>query len=252
MNGSSRISDDELHGFLDGELTSERASVIAQEIANDPLLAGRVAAFRNDQELLRRVFAPVSARPLPAAWTTRIEQATARSRRPARYVAIAALAASVLLIVGALGFYGGMLNQADSTVAEALAARQQQNALEQHLTGGAIEAVGQRDETLRAALHLPLHVPDLTALGYRLVGIDVYAHGRSTHAVTLTYKNAQGRDFTLFVRPSAGATRFDLLKRGALRICVWQDDEVTAVMMGEMSAGEMMRIASRAYAELSS
>jgi anti-sigma factor RsiW len=252
MNGSPRISDDELHGFLDGEIPPERAKAIAREIADDPLLASRVAAFRGDQELLRRVFASVSARPLPAAWTTRIEQATIPQRSPARYIAIAAMAACVLLIFGALGFYSGILDRGDATVVEALAARRQQLALEQHLTGTAIEVPGKRDDTLQAALHLPLKVPDLSASGYRLVGMDVYAGGAAAHAVTLTYKDAQGRDFTLYVRPSAGATRFDLLKRGALRICVWQDDEVTAVMMGEMSAGEMMRIASRAYAELSS
>lgn len=252
MNGSPRISDDELHGFLDGEIPPERANAIAREIADDPLLARRVAAFRNDQELLRRVFAPVSARPLPAAWTSRIEQATLRQRARRRYVAIAAMAACVLLVFGALGFYSGILNRADPTVAEALAARQQQLALEQHLTGTTVETPGKRDDMLQAALHLPLKVPDLSAAGYRLVGMDVYAGGAAARAVTLTYKNAQGQDFTLYVRPSMGATRFDLLKRGALRICVWQDDEVTAVMMGEMSAGEMMRIASRAYAELSS
>jgi len=33
-------------------------------------------------------------------------------------------------------------------------------------------------------------------------------------------------------------------------VCLWQDEVVGAVMMGEMSAGQMMRVAGAAYAAL--
>ena len=60
-----------------------------------------------------------------------------------------------------------------------------------------------------------------------------------------------GSTLTLFVRPSTGVPRFDLFKTGALRVCIWQDEVVGAVMMGEMSAGQMMRVAQgAAYAAL--
>jgi len=55
---------------------------------------------------------------------------------------------------------------------------------------------------------------------------------------------------TLFVRRSDGVPRFELLKSGTLRTCIWQDEVVGAVMMGEMSAGQMMRVASAAYLAL--
>jgi anti-sigma factor RsiW len=35
-----------------------------------------------------------------------------------------------------------------------------------------------------------------------------------------------------------------------LRICIWQDDIIGTVMVGDMSAGEMARAASAAYAGL--
>ena len=56
--------------------------------------------------------------------------------------------------------------------------------------------------------------------------------------------------YSITVRKSAGAARFDLLRRGSLRVCIWQDDVVGAVITGQMSAGAMMRVASRAYADL--
>lgn len=36
-----------------------------------------------------------------------------------------------------------------------------------------------------------------------------------------------------------------------MQICIWQDEVIGSVMLGEMSAGEMARLASLAYSELS-
>jgi hypothetical protein len=35
--------------------------------------------------------------------------------------------------------------------------------------------------------------------------------------------------------------------RGRVRVCLWQDDVLATVMVGEMSAAEMLRVASLAY-----
>jgi hypothetical protein len=42
----------------------------------------------------------------------------------------------------------------------------------------------------------------------------------------------------------------DLVERDGMRICIWQDEVLSTVMLGEMSAGEMARIASLAYSGL--
>ena len=63
----------------------------------------------------------------------------------------------------------------------------------------------------------------------------------------IDYRNAADQVFTLYLRPSGGTEAFDLMKRGDLRICLWQDDVLATVMMGDMSAAEMLRVASLAY-----
>ena len=63
-------------------------------------------------------------------------------------------------------------------------------------------------------------------------------------------RDAAARHFTVYLKPSSGTPRFDMIKRGDVRICVWQDDVLGAVMLGEMSAAEMLRIASLAYSGL--
>jgi anti-sigma factor RsiW len=97
---------------------------------------------------------------------------------------------------------------------------------------------------------MTLKTPDLSKLGYRLADIRVYSGIPGGKAVELRYRNAQDRLFTLYLRHPSGPPRVDLVQRDGMRICIWQDDVLGTVMLGEMSAGEMARIASLAYSGL--
>ena len=114
------------------------------------------------------------------------------------------------------------------------------------MTGAALADAPSRDAVLAHAVGLSLRAPDLAPLGWQLVELDTYAQ-----AAALRYRAANGGSLTVYVRRSTGAPRFDLLKAGGVRVCIWQDEVVGAVMMGEMSAGQMMRVAGAAYAALS-
>ena len=82
------------------------------------------------------------------------------------------------------------------------------------------------------------------------MALDIFGPKAGRAAAGLVYRSTQAGELTIYVRKSSGQSRFDLLRRGRLRVCIWQDDVVGAVMTGEMSAGLMMRIASRAYGDL--
>jgi anti-sigma factor RsiW len=69
-------------------------------------------------------------------------------------------------------------------------------------------------------------------------------------AVELAYRDVQQRTFTLYLRHPSSPARVELLERDGLRICIWQDDVIGTVMLGQMSAGEMARISTLAYAGL--
>jgi anti-sigma factor RsiW len=250
MSGPAQVDDNDLHAFLDGELSPERSNEIAHEIGRNPSLSERVAAFRRDKDLLAGIYGPLTARPLPAAWLERIERRRSYARLPRSALALASIAATILLLLGAITYY--TYRPSDPMLAEALAASRQTAVAEQHLAGTAIQTAGGPDQVLAGALRTAAKVPDLSSFGFRLVGIDVFERKHGVHAVNLTYRNVQGHDFTIYVRGSDGSARFDLLKQGSLRVCIWQDDAIAAVMMGEMPAGEMMRIASRAYSDLGS
>jgi anti-sigma factor RsiW len=68
--------------------------------------------------------------------------------------------------------------------------------------------------------------------------------------VQLRYEDARQRLFTVFLRPSAGPDAFEVTERGPVRICVWQNADLTAVMTGAMSTPELFRLASLTYSSL--
>lgn len=254
MNAPAPVSEEELHAFIDGELDDARAAEVAVILERDPLLAARVAAFKADQELLARTYAPLLGEAVPEAWqkliTQRDEPRERRStagafrplfgrRAPPVSRVLAAIAASIILIFGGWTFTRGMAERrAEALVAEAL---------EAHAGTRAATTVTDADAALKSVLKLPLKAPDLTAMGYTLASVQVY-EGES---VKLDYRDGNNRLFTLYLKPSSGTPRFDMLRRGNSRVCIWQDDVLSTIMVGEMSAGEMLRLASMAYAGLS-
>ena len=84
-------------------------------------------------------------------------------------------------------------------------------------------------------------------MGYRLDAIRTFSGVSGRAAVELDYRDGQNTLFTLYLRRPTSPPRVDILARDGVRICIWQDDVVGAVMAGKMTAGEMARLASLAY-----
>jgi anti-sigma factor RsiW len=244
------VREEELHALIDGELPAGRASIVAAVVTANPLLGARVAAFAADKAALAAAYRPIATAPVPRAWVARIERACQpppiyrRAPRPA--VWSLAVAASVLLAVGSATLLQRHGATEDPILAQADAARSERTVPLTRMAGAALADAPPLDALLARVVGLRVRAPDLKKLGWRLAEIDTYLG-----AAALRYHTLDGRRLTVFVRRSAGTPRFDLLKNGAERTCIWQDEVVGTVIMGEMSAGQMMRVASVAYKSLS-
>ena len=243
MSGIPPADEDDLHAFVDGALQAARQDEVAASLRADPALAARVAGYARDRDLLREAVTQLSAGPLPSGWAARIEAATAR-RRPAKLGRRYAIAASVAAAVGAAAaarwWPGG-----DTILADALAVRDGAAAGARALPAGLLEDAAARDAQLASAIGLPAHAPDLRRFGFQLTAMQLFTRGAQ-----MRYADHTRRTLTIYVRPSDGAVRFDMLRQGTQRICIWQDDVVGAVIVAPLSAGEMMRVASKAYGDL--
>ena len=240
-------TENELHAFVDDELSLSRRAEIAGILQSDPALAARVAAYQEDRDRLRIALNSIADEPLPPVWAARIEAGMATRPKPVltRRLAVAvslALAASVAIIAP------WHWQQGDTILAEAEAARD--GRVTGRLAGAQpLPPPASRDTMLRSALGMPVRAPNLQRFGFQLVGIELFGPPVGG-AAQLQYLDPDRRTLTVYVRHSDGTVQFDLLRRGGLRICVWQDDVVGAVIIAPVSAAEMLRIASIAYADL--
>jgi len=105
------------------------------------------------------------------------------------------------------------------------------------------------DQAMSLMLGIPTRVPDLQRAGFKLVSAEIYGQTR-VDAVQLRFEDDARRLFTVFLRPSAGPDAFKVTERGPVRLCIWQNADLTAVMTGEMTTPELFRLASLTYSSL--
>jgi anti-sigma factor RsiW len=239
------ISDDDLHAYVDGALEEGRALAVREALARNTALAERAALYRADKAMLKTVYAPLADRPLPPEWIALAH----RKARPRMFWRLAgAIAAAVLIVAGGSLAWRHYASVRNSDVVEAaLDARDGAQAPERRIALGDIVQAHRYDATLRQTIASNVHIPDLSRMGYRLSGLRLYGT-----AAELLYQGPQGRLFTLYMRRSDGSARFDQFGHGGLRVCVWQDDQISTVMVGDVSVAAMQRLAILTYTGLTS
>jgi anti-sigma factor RsiW len=245
-----KITDLDLTAYIDGELDTARVRAVEDALSRDEGLAARVAAYRADKNMLKSMYAPLAERSIPSAWTDLARAAphpAARARRP--WYLASATAALVLIVLGGLRFYDGWRSPVPTfdVVEAALGARNDWLSAQEKVAVPSIGEARRYDAALEDIVGVNIQVPALGSMGYQVTGLKFYAN-----AAEIEYHDGKGRLFTLYLRPSDGTTRFDQFARGGLRICVWQDDRISTVMAGTISAAMMQRLASLTYLGLTS
>jgi anti-sigma factor RsiW len=237
-----KITDLDLHAYIDGELDEGRALAVEEAALRDAALAERLAAYRSDKEMLKNIYAPLADRPIPPEWVV-LARATPPARARQSWRLLGAIAAAVLVILGGLGVYMDRQPEPNhDVVATALNIRDTSVAAQKSVAVTSLDEARRYDVDLRRIVGAEIKVPALGSLGYHIVGLRLYER-----AAEIRYRNRQGDLFTLYLRPSDGTTRFDQFEQSGLRVCVWQDDRVSTVMAGPMSAALMQRLASLTY-----
>jgi anti-sigma factor RsiW len=238
------ISDEDLHAYVDGALEESRALAVRDALARSTDLAERAALFQADKAMLKAIYAPLIERPLPQEWTL---LARRRSRPKMLWRLAGAIAAALLIVAGASLAWRHYASGNGDVVAAALDARDGTLTPQRYIMLNDIAQAHRYDATLRQATASNVHIPDLSRMGYRPSGLRLYGT-----AAELLYQGPQGRLFTLYIRRSDGAARFDQFAHGGLRVCIWQDDQISTVMVGDVSVAAMQRLAILTYTGLSS
>ena len=260
MNGPRRISEAELHAFVDGELAPAEHAEIGELIAASPADLALVREIRELNEAIRSRYAGPLAEPAPAAVPS---AAAARLRRLGdgwlawpRRLARPAAAVVVLLGAAAAGYVArGLLAEprAPETVfvATALGAHSvyvpevrhpvEVKADEAHLVRWLAKRVG-------AAVRAPV----LASAGWKLMGGRLLPDQDGHPAAQFMYEDATGRRLTLYIRKETGLdnTAFRFFERDGFGAFYWIDRPLAYALTGRLSRDELMTLANVVYGQL--
>jgi anti-sigma factor RsiW len=196
------VLEEELHAYVDDRLDPERREEVARRLAADPALRSRVDDWRAQRDMLREALAFRYREPIPPelglANLAEARLGTVQRRRHWR------VAASVLvaLTVGAAGGWmaHGPRNPSEITRLSLEAA----SAYRIFGKDAAIELRADNQAELVALLDRKLGrtitVPDLSPVGYRLLGGRVLAVMYGPAAM-LVYEDAQHNRITVYIQP---------------------------------------------------
>jgi anti-sigma factor RsiW len=247
------IGEDDLHAYIDGQLDVGRRHAVERYLAEDPEATRRVAAYQAQREALRAAFAAHTDEPLPPELT--LASLIGQRSRPRRTPWL--VAASVILAFG-LGTAGGWLlhgQPGSSPVQQAMAVLEQE-ALTSHVVYSAdrrhpVEVPS--DETahlqqwLSNRLDRTVVAPDLSALGYHLIGGRLLATEHGGAAALLMYDDASGHRLSLLLRPMKPALHApgSAIQKGGVNGLAWIGNGLGVAVVAALPERDIERVATQ-------
>ncbi|HWK97820.1 MAG TPA: anti-sigma factor [Pseudolabrys sp.] len=251
------VTDEELHAYVDGVVPDDRQEAVATFLAANPDAATLVAAWRAQADAIRARYGAVADEPVPARLQLdRIIAgdilATRRGSRPFR---IAAAAVVLLAFAGGAGA-GWTLRGApdhapsgfDQMTAQALDAYRLYVVEVRH----PVEVPGAEAAHLRQWLSkrvgYELRIPDLSALGLKLVGGRLLPGPTGSAAAFYMYENAAGERYTVYCAKAGDGETALRFKTGEQYAAVtWVDDNIGYVVSGPSDRDKLEKVAKNIY-----
>lgn len=252
MTGNSPTPDeDELHAFADGLVDEDRQAAIRQWLADHPQEAKQVADWQAQNEAIRKTFSG-------HARTTPSDAALLRHPRPLRRSAWNRMAAACLLFLAGCGtgYVVSLTQQRDA--APLLRTSLPQEAETAYLIYASekrhpVEVAAAQEAHLAAWLgkrlaYERLAVPDLSGLGFHLVGGRLVPVEGGPGALFM-YEDQQGQRLTMLVGRNAEnrETSFRFATSGTVETFYWIDNGFGYAVTGEISRDVLRDVAEECY-----
>jgi anti-sigma factor RsiW len=254
------VHEDDLHAFIDGQLAADRRTAVQRYLDANPEAARRVAAYQAQRAELRDVFLVPEAGTLPP----RLDLANLLEERRSGRIARWRIAAMITLTLGIGATGGWFLHQPSVLGRNALALQLlEQEALASHVVYAAdrrhpIE-VGASDEAhlkqwLSNRLDRKVAPPDLSSLGFQLIGGRLLATEHGAPAALFMYDDTAGQRLSLLLRPMARdlkSPETDIAQAG-INGCAWIAKGMGYAVVAALPESELDRVADKVRAELGS
>jgi anti-sigma factor RsiW len=247
MDERNAVSELELMAYADGVLDDDprRKASIEERLRASAADAARVAAYRAQNEALRRHYDPTLAEAVPAHLLKVLERP---ARRPAWFNAKLTATAAAIALVGLAGWAVGQRGDpgewsprefVQQSYDNYLGARSEADSgsVPQTATVNALQWLSQR-------ISLSLKVPDLSGDGYALVDRQTVSTG-DNQLVRLTYRARDGRSFDLILQPrwEASDPGVHVAQRDEISLAYWFDGPLAHAVVSRVPTDEARRLA---------
>lgn len=255
MSNSLSFDQEQLHSYVDDLLTPEARRRVEAYLEEHPDARVQVEQYRTLNEQLKLLYGSVAEEPIPERLIT-----TRPPRDWWRPLKSAAAALLLLWIGGLLGWWiahdrlaiTGVTATPAAVVREAAMAYavyapevkhpvEVEAAQEQHLVAW-----------LTKRLDSPVRAPDLTDLGFRLIGGRLLSSADGPGAL-LMYEDETGRRIVLYACQSHPAERisaFRFAEHEGISVFYWVDAPLSYALAGDLNKSSLMAIAQAVYRQL--
>jgi anti-sigma factor RsiW len=258
-DGGKPISESDLHGYLDGELSLERRAEVEAYLAAHPDQAVRVTEYGHLTLALHRLFDndEMPANPEIEALTDDLVRALRRRRTARRLVG---MAAAVAVVVSGAGLATGVHDRFRQAEDRFLAFTQQATNAHMLFAGQMpvpTDAETASDTTVVSWLSqrltgVPVRAPDLRSLGYAL-SVERILPSADGPAAQLMYENEKGKGpITLFIGKSRDKRQnaFTYVQNDDLSIFYWQEGPFAYSLAGNLGRPDLLALAEAVNVQL--
>lgn len=251
MNDRPKISEHQLHAYVDGQLGEADRAEVEALLGQDEDATARVRAYQAQKQALHADFDGVLTEPIPARL---------REVRPAAMTSPiwrAAAAVVLLLAGGAGGWFANDWQRKPELVlvqtltGEALIAHRVYTKEVRHAVEVAANEEAHLVAWLSKRLDATLTAPDLTTVGYSLVGGRLLPTNEGA-AAHLMYENATGDRLTLYIRTNRNGndSAFRFVQDGELSAFYWLDGPLAYALLAEADRAMLLPLARAVYEKL--
>lgn len=249
----SAIDETELHAWIDGQLRADRAGAVEAAIDSDAGLAARAKVYADQNREIRNLFGGVADEPLPE----RLCAANIVSRQSRRRWLVPVAASVVWLAVGLGG--GWMANNwlgdrapteaSQHVAAEAVSAHRVYAVEVLHPVEVFADQQAHLVKWLSKRLGHDIRTPDLTPLGFKLVGGRLLPAEGGEPAAHFLYENKGGRRVTVYISlyKSGQETAFRYQEMQGVGAFVWLEPDIGYAIAGDLPREPLLAVSEIVY-----
>jgi anti-sigma factor RsiW len=254
---SRPIEEDDLQAWVDRRLTPEDAQAVETYFTAHPEVRERWSQYAEQREELRAAFARKSETTIPARLRVARLLSQQRRRRHRQFARIAA--AIALLIAGGIGGWGArdLLPALTSSASAVLASSVFDDAIAAHRTFSVetrhpVEVAANEEvhlvQWLSKRLGHRLIVPDLNALGFKLMGGRLLP-ADSGPAALFMYEDEKGTRLSCYylVVDIGGETEFEFREQNGISAFYWVDDGLAYAIAANAPRDRLLKVAEIVY-----